>query len=142
MKPLGYWKDIQHQKQFFDHLAIKLNIQKPEDWSKVTTAKVLEEGGSFITDYYNSSVTKGMSIGKDDLTLRALQAVYPESAIVGKRLGYWKDKQNQKAFFDKLAIKLDIQKPEDWNKVTTAMVMKESGYFVKFYYHSSVREGE
>jgi hypothetical protein len=54
-----YWKDEQNQKAFFDQLAIRLNIKKPEDWSKVTCRMVLKEGGSFITNYYNSSVQQG-----------------------------------------------------------------------------------
>jgi hypothetical protein len=45
-------------------LAVKWNIQKPDDWSKVTTKMVLEEGGYFITTYYNSSLSQGKEDGK------------------------------------------------------------------------------
>jgi hypothetical protein len=55
--------------------------------------------------------------------------------------GYWKDKKNQKAFFDQLAIKWNIQKPDDWNKVTWSMVSKEGGNFVSSYYNSSLQQG-
>jgi hypothetical protein len=55
----GYWKDLQNQKKFFDQLAIKWNIQKPEDWHKVTYKMVVKEGGSFVSDYYNGSLTQG-----------------------------------------------------------------------------------
>jgi hypothetical protein len=54
---------------------------------------------------------------------------------------YWQDKQNQKAFFDKLASKWNIKKPEDWNKVTPAMVIKEGGSFIVTYYKNSVKQG-
>jgi hypothetical protein len=54
-----YWKDIKNQKAFFDQLAVKLNIQKTEDWNKVTLRMILKEGGSFITTYYNNSPQKG-----------------------------------------------------------------------------------
>jgi hypothetical protein len=47
-------------------LAIKLNIQRPEDWYKVPLTSVLREGGSFVNSYYKSSLTK------------ALKAAYPE----------------------------------------------------------------
>jgi hypothetical protein len=71
-----------------------------------------------------------------------LQAVYPDYVPQAEKLrGYWKDKENQKAFFEKLATKLNIKKPEDWNKVTTELVKKEGGGFVNRYYSSSVIQG-
>jgi hypothetical protein len=76
--------------------------------------------------------------------LEALQAVYPEiaSELKPKATGYWNNKDNQKAFFDKLAIKLNIQKLEDWNNVTSAMVMREEGSaFIIHYYKSSLKQG-
>jgi hypothetical protein len=59
-KPTGYWKDIANQKAFFDKLAEKWNINKPEDWSKVTTAMVKEAGASFLAKHYNGSWIKGI----------------------------------------------------------------------------------
>jgi hypothetical protein len=58
-KPIGYWNDIQNQRSFFDQLAIKLNIQKPEDWYHVTTQLVVDEGGSFVTTLYKGSLAEG-----------------------------------------------------------------------------------
>jgi hypothetical protein len=58
-KSTGYWKAKENQKKFFDQLAIKWNIQKTEDWNKVTNRMVLKEGGSFIDRYYNSSLQQG-----------------------------------------------------------------------------------
>jgi hypothetical protein len=57
--PRGHWKDKENQKAFLDQLAIKLNIQKPEDWYKVTSQLVLEKGGSFLAKYYNYSLIRG-----------------------------------------------------------------------------------
>jgi hypothetical protein len=56
MKPRGYWLDKQNQKNFFDQLALKWNIQKPNDWNKVTKGMVLKEGGYFLS---NGSLRKG-----------------------------------------------------------------------------------
>jgi hypothetical protein len=42
-----------------DQLAIKWNIQKRDDWNKVTSTMLLEEGGYFIEDYYNGSLQRG-----------------------------------------------------------------------------------
>jgi hypothetical protein len=59
-KPRGYWQDKRNQKKFFDQLAIQLNIQRVEDWNKVTAPMVLKGGGSFIVTYYNGSLQQGI----------------------------------------------------------------------------------
>jgi hypothetical protein len=69
-----------------------------------------------------------------------LQEIYPGFTPERKPQGYWKDKQNQKEFFDKLAIQLNIQKPEDWNHVTSSMVSEGRG-FISNYYNDSVQQG-
>jgi hypothetical protein len=59
-KSIGYWKDIKNQRSFFDVLAVKLNVKKPEDWYSVRLDTVLMNGGSFIISYYNGSVRRGI----------------------------------------------------------------------------------
>ena len=76
-RPLGYWKDLDNQRAFFDALAIKLNIHKPEDWYRVTRKTVIQEGGYFVPQYYGS-VTKGNFYSLTTLILLALQSVYPD----------------------------------------------------------------
>jgi hypothetical protein len=66
VKPRGYWKDKQNHKAFFDQLAIKWNIQKPEDWNTVTTEMVVKEGGGhFITMSYNGSLKLGTIVQRE-----------------------------------------------------------------------------
>jgi hypothetical protein len=66
--------------------------------------------------------------------------VYPE--YVPEKYVYWKDKQNQKAFFDQLTAKWNIRKLEDWNNVTKEMVLKEKGSsFITRYYEDSLQKG-
>jgi hypothetical protein len=126
--PRGYWKDVQNQRHFFDQLAKKLNIQQPENWDKVTLKTVLSEGGTFVNAYYNSSV------------VQALQSLYPEHKQVWedyKHRGYWRDKERQRKFFDELAMKLKIQKPEDWLNVPSKTFMQEEGgSYIKHAYGS------
>jgi hypothetical protein len=49
--------------------------------------------------------------------------------------------ENQRALLDKLAIKLNITKPEDWYRVTSKMVMAEGGNFLMSYYKGSLIQG-
>jgi hypothetical protein len=44
-------------------MAIKLNIQKPEDWFNVSwNTMVKKEGGMFINAYYKGSIAQGSTI--------------------------------------------------------------------------------
>jgi hypothetical protein len=73
--------------------------------------------------------------------LKALQAVYPDYVPKTKLRGYWKDKENQKKFFDQLAVKWNIQQRDDWKKVTYDMVLKEGGSFLVNHYGGSLPRG-
>jgi hypothetical protein len=57
-----YWQDIQNQRKFFDSIAQKYEVYKPEDWQRITAGNVLKEGGSFIKSYYQGSVIQGNPI--------------------------------------------------------------------------------
>jgi hypothetical protein len=73
----------------------------------------------------------------------ALKAVYPdyEPATITKPHGYWKNKENQKEFFDQLATTWNIQTVDDWNKVTHKMVQKAGGSFITTHYNGSLQRG-
>jgi hypothetical protein len=57
-KPYGYWMDVANQRLFFDDLAKKLNITKPEDWYSISSRTVKQNGGHFLSKY-NTSVIQG-----------------------------------------------------------------------------------
>jgi hypothetical protein len=78
--PQGYWKDIHHQRTFFEQLANKLGITKPTDWYSITNMDIIAHGGSgLLSRYYGNSLRKGNCSHRDALLLSALQAVYPET---------------------------------------------------------------
>jgi hypothetical protein len=54
--------DPNTQRQFFDRLAVSLNIKKPEDWYNVTVRTAVKATGGLLTRYYNSSLIKGMTV--------------------------------------------------------------------------------
>jgi hypothetical protein len=75
-----------------------------------------------------------------------LKAVYPEhpweaSRFAKRANNYWKDKANQKAFLDELAVKLNVKKPEDWYSVVTSQIEKNGGVSLLRYYRGSFRRG-
>jgi hypothetical protein len=72
--------------------------------------------------------------------------VYPEHQHVWQLRelspkGFWKDTENHRAFFDRLAKKFNIQQPDDWYRVTARMVAKEGGHFINSQYKGSLIRG-
>jgi hypothetical protein len=53
-KPFGHWTLVENQRQFFEELAVKLNITKLDDWNNVLLNTVEKEGGSFVRRIYGS----------------------------------------------------------------------------------------
>jgi hypothetical protein len=59
-KERGYWKVKYNQRVFFDQIAEKLNIKKPEDWKNVKLETVASLGGSSILRHYGHSLVRGI----------------------------------------------------------------------------------
>jgi hypothetical protein len=142
VKPLGYWNDVTNQRIFFDKLARSLKLESPHDWYSVSLATVLQHGGFFVRHKY-SSLLEGTKDVCTSLTVLALKKVYPEhdwkkDLKSPKPVRYWQDKQNQRQFFDKLALSLNITKPQDWYFVDLKTIIQRGGYFVLDYYNGSL----
>lgn len=65
LKRSNYWGDIKNQRNFLESYAKKFNIRVPEDWGKVKTTHVIENGGNNILSLYKNSL------------LRTLKFVFP-----------------------------------------------------------------
>jgi hypothetical protein len=78
-----------------------------------------------------------------------LNACYPEHKWVSSRrvvddrkpIGYWEQVENQRAFFDRLAPALNVQKHEDWYNVHVRTVLDKGGYFINHRYNGSLIKG-
>eukprot|EP01122_Echinamoeba_exundans_P014237 TRINITY_DN6400_c0_g1_i1.p1 TRINITY_DN6400_c0_g1~~TRINITY_DN6400_c0_g1_i1.p1 ORF type:complete len:587 (+),score=60.56 TRINITY_DN6400_c0_g1_i1:68-1762(+) len=97
----------------------KLDIRSPEDWYRVTTRQIVQEGGSaLIGNYYNWS------------RLNALKAIYPEhpwkndSPDVHKASKFWQSPHNLRVLFDDVAKQLNLQSKEEWYPITRAKVLE------------------
>lgn len=48
---------MENRKKFLDEIAVRLNIQSPSDWGKVTQQHIYDLGGSsLLSNYYNGSL--------------------------------------------------------------------------------------
>ena len=80
--PDGYWDRIENQRSFMDWLGKELAFKEVEDWYKLTSKNIEDNGGcTLLTEKYNDS------------TFQLLQAVYPEHKWNSNRFisRYWLD---------------------------------------------------
>jgi hypothetical protein len=63
---------------FFDELGKKLQIKTLDDWYKISTEDIVQNGGGRIFYYYGNSLIKGRRLLNTLLTSLVLKAIYPE----------------------------------------------------------------
>ena len=107
-------------EQFLEHLKHALNLQTAEDWNSLTSGKIKANGGQKILKKYSTYELK--CIG------------YPSGKLIfnkSKKIkGYWDDKENIKNFLTKLGEKLNFKTPNDWNLLTTKILLNNKGYSI------------
>ncbi len=56
-----FWNDISNQKRFIDEIGKHLNITNKEEWYKLTSATLVQYGGSQLLEKFNGSLSKLLS---------------------------------------------------------------------------------
>lgn len=54
--------EVEKHRLFFDEIASRVGVTKPEDWYSVPTHSVIALGGSFVNTEYHGSLTKGTAL--------------------------------------------------------------------------------
>jgi hypothetical protein len=98
---------------------------------KLKLPEIKRRGGRALLKLHNNSLSS------------ALQTAYSQSnkwmpwELNKVPSSYWKDMQNQKAYFDWLGEQLNVKHPEDWYKVVVSQVHAKCGagvlrlYFIR-----------
>ena len=115
----GFWKNADNHKKFMNDLSIKLNIQNPQDWNKISTSTIKKNGGKTLLQVYG------------DL-FHLLKFVYPEiNWDVNQRnqvpRHYWSDLHHQRQFLLTIESKYKINSVEDWSQIDRKTLIKEGG---------------
>lgn len=59
--------------------------------------------------------------------------------MIAKR-GFWKSYENQRIFFDQLAISFNIQSPREWGCITYGQLVESGGSSLLNYYGNSIQK--
>lgn len=92
----GFWHHRPNQRAFFDSIASKYKITKPEHWSRVNRRVIMENGGTTILKQHQGSL------------FNSLNVVYPGKAKEIEALTLQKQIGNVNGFKDFPNITLNI----------------------------------
>jgi len=104
-------------REYFDHVARELNIQRPEQWYSITNAQLAKFKGYSVLVKYNHNIPA------------ALAHSYPEHTFlpwlfrkVPRR--FWDDANNLKATMTWVGEQLGLKSMDDWYSVDHTMLKR------------------
>lgn len=133
-KQLSFWKNIDHQKEFLESIALKFKIIHWEGWYRIPQKTVVENGGkTFLKHFYGNSLMK------------ALLHIYPQYPwnihLFGKLpRNHWNDILNQRKFFDSVGNKLGVKSYSDWYNIRNEDIKMQGGAGLLKHYKDSLSE--
>lgn len=116
--PLGFWNEISHRKQFFDHLAESKGFTKLEDWYLIDVSDFAEAGGSSIASAFNNRVV--------DIVM----TTFPEHNWQPWRFRRGQGLRNpegHRKFMDWLYQELKLKSLADWYDLSSLVIKAHGG---------------
>jgi hypothetical protein len=119
---------IYRWRDYSDRLGRELGVKKLDDWYNIKDKTILENGGEELLSNFGNSLR---------LALPSLYSEYNwEPSKFGKVHGYWREKINQRLFFDGLAGKLGLKDWQEWYSVKKADVNRFGSHITHLYSNS------
>eukprot|EP01114_Cavostelium_apophysatum_P017176 TRINITY_DN5039_c0_g1_i2.p1 TRINITY_DN5039_c0_g1~~TRINITY_DN5039_c0_g1_i2.p1 ORF type:complete len:696 (+),score=154.40 TRINITY_DN5039_c0_g1_i2:15-2102(+) len=142
--PNGFWVVKANQRSFFDDLARQLKLETWQDWYLVKRSTVVQHGGRSLLEHYNSRLRDALvgAYPEHDWDLTKFGVSEKDEAEVEPKversLGVWKDHQDRRDFFDRMASRLSVKKWEDWYDVTGTDFAKHGGGSLLKYFNNQL----
>ena len=113
------FQSIENQRKRMDHIYHKLNLNSLDDWSKVSTTKMIQYGGSEILSFYRGNLNE------------LFQSIYPHFVFdFSKRKitsAHFSSIVNQQSFLDHLFSKFNFKTLDDWLPVSNKKLIQNRG---------------
>eukprot|EP01114_Cavostelium_apophysatum_P005030 TRINITY_DN1558_c0_g1_i1.p1 TRINITY_DN1558_c0_g1~~TRINITY_DN1558_c0_g1_i1.p1 ORF type:complete len:545 (+),score=133.12 TRINITY_DN1558_c0_g1_i1:262-1896(+) len=127
--PAGYWKDVKNQRDCMEYIGEKLGVKVLEDWYQISGGNIRDLGGSGLLAVYNGNYVSAITSIFKEHDWQIEKFAHIEN--------YWSSKATQRAFFDRIAKKMNLTKWEDWYGVTQQQLQQHGGSSILSYYHNS-----
>lgn len=117
----GYWDDWTNRRKFLEEVRAAYDIREPSDWKKVGPAEVQRMGGRRLLSRYSR-----WQEGLEDI-FPELKKELPSAYLRSVPQEHWEHEENVKAFLRHAASELQVEKPEDWLRVSHSQVTTLNG---------------
>lgn len=116
LKPLGYWQDLNNQREAMKKFAASHGIINEDGWYNVTS-KTFNKVYSFVNNYYNNSMYMALKTIFPEIEWKAHKFKTISRAVNKDELGLIQAMKEAE-------VKLGITKPDDWYMVNLGQLNK------------------
>ena len=109
-KPLGFWHKLSNRKWFMRWLVNDKKFNSPDDYYKITSTMIKDNGGGTLLSSHYDSVFSLVSSTFPEYEF------YPWLFPRIKR-GFWKSKKNRRWYLDWFGQKMGYKKQSDWYSI-------------------------
>ena len=122
IRPKGFWKSETNRKEFLDIFTKKYQIEKYEDWKKISYHKIRRNGGGGLLKHYKWSWDKALQwYYKTDIEL------YSQKTILKKKRSYWDSIHHQQSYLINLYLKLQFKSLEEFRYLKHRVFQRNEG---------------
>ena len=118
--PQNHWNSYQNKKAFIKWLENTLGFHHMNDWYRITSKCIVDNGGEDLLNQYQGS------------SIKLLQEVFPNHPWLPWKFSqlsrsHWDELEHQKEFLDWLGTELGFKEKEDWYSITESAIRKYGG---------------
>ena len=126
-KDKKYLEKKENQQNFMLFLFKKLNLNHFNEWKKISKRIIIENGGKKLIHFFNNNLQN------------LLFTLFPEYKK------YMKENtieiiQYQKKIIDQISLKLNLDRPSDWLKISKFQIEKNGGKKLLIYYKNDIKK--
>lgn len=118
-----YWESGENRRAFLEEVAKAHGVERPEDWRHVLAEDIEEMGGKALLRRYGTAYA-------------LLRATFPELQEVACRdwrpsmpAGYWRDKDNIRAYVEEVGRRFHVSCQEDWYRLSKQQLTQVANPF-------------
>ena len=114
----NYFQSIENQRKFMNYLYEKLNLKSMDDWMKISSKILINNGGKKLLKNYLYDKKK------------LLILIFPNYPFDFEKINlkkYFKLIENQRKFMDDLFDEFQLKSIDDWKKISKKMIIQKGG---------------
>lgn len=124
--PQGFWDSEVTRLRFMADIAERYGVKTAGDWRRVTTAMVVQEGGSGLIQRYPSLAAAIGELWKPQHGSDEVMDVFDCRKVVPAE--FWKEEANVRKVIHRVAADLHLASPGDWARVSHAQLRDQNAF--------------